>query len=552
MTKTLSQYIATIANCSYQAYKEWDLGIIDYSYWLDRHYYYSGRVNRTFLKCFKNIVSSWPTIKKNNIQKQDLIDLLYEIYKDHLKFRASYFKNRNYTPSKKEFITKSLIQANFFLIKSLLKSVAYLGKYYLIPKSIKAKKLIVVKGFPSHAFNISSNKSKIPFSFGDYLTKKLSINKINNVVSIDEYIRPSLINKKSKLFFKYTDIKEQKATLKRTIIKSKISVLFFLRNLKLVFSISMQNVKYLHKSFELFYLILRRKFFAYPFLTFCKDVKKNKSSISKNYFLGFLYAFYYPANQKPHPIEFLYSKNIWNPPQTSKYKIISKKSLKGYQLKNFTIGNLTVYQSSAGFSDLPKKINSYKIIINRRLRIKIPIHKLICEPAVPTQLGFETVINLDKPHDTRFVALFDTPPDAKDGQIRRSIFGDFTHDFYVLRQFLEDIIEIASETGFFVYHKPKYSLKNYMRDYQVLIEKMSAKFSANYCCLSPYTNVLPLLKNCSASFSFIGSSTYDICKQFCKKSFVYLPNSISVLCTKREHNIISTKNKLQKLFQKIK
>ena len=100
MTKAIQDYMLTIFNCSYQALQEWKEVDEDYPKWLKRHHFFSGRINRAFIKCYKDSVRSWPKIKDEIFQKQELVDLMQGILQEHLKYRFSIYK-RNEKQTKK-------------------------------------------------------------------------------------------------------------------------------------------------------------------------------------------------------------------------------------------------------------------------------------------------------------------------------------------------------------------------------------------------------------------------------------------------------------------
>jgi hypothetical protein len=208
---------------------------------------------------------------------------------------------------------------------------------------------------------------------------------------------------------------------------------------------------------------------------------------------------------------------------------------------------------AAGFSNLPQELNVLKRIINCICNVRLPVERLRCEPFTPTNLGFEIQDKLPRfRRKSHIIIVFDTPPDSRVGQIQRSIFGDLTHDFFVVSQFLEDIVEVASAKGFVIFHKPKYSLENYTIQYRNLVDQLKVKYKSSYKHISPYGNTSPLLVDCGASISFFGSSTFAISKKFCSSSYAYIPNSIITLADKKDKAMIAGRNELCSKLDKIK
>jgi len=554
MTLALSNYIRTISNCSYKALKEWEHGIEDYPHWLMRHQHYSGRINRAFIKAFKNSVKFWPKTINENILQQELLDFLYEILLDHYKYRAFLLKKRWKSCSKGIFIKTSLVRAYYFILVSLVKSLASMAKYYSLPNELSGKKLVIARNFPSHAFSITKQRNKSTYSFGSYLQKKLTTNERRNIISIDEYTRPSKakeINTKPNV----TNFRTQKpCSMPRKILKSRTALFPLLDGAKTLIALLCRNVCSQKKSLDLLFLIIRRQCSSSSFLTLSQEIKKNGSSISKNFVIGFSRSFLYPINTDPPPKEFIYSINFWNPPRVKTKSILfNNKNGEKFRLDKIPLGVLALSRSAVGFSDEPKKANMLKKLINRNLRARLPTHKLVSESFTPVQLGYETEINLNTlPDHQNVIVLFDTPPDSRDGQIGRSIFGDLTHDFFVVRKFLEDIVGVAASKDFVIFHKPKYSFENYIFQYRNLVDKLKKKYEGSYHHISPYSSVAPLLTTCRASFSFIGSSTHVISKKYCRYSFVYIPNSIITLADKNNQDIIAGRNELSIRLDEIK
>ena len=552
MTKAIQDYMLTIFNCSYQALQEWKEVDENYPKWLRRHQFFSGRINRAFIKCYKDSVRSWPKIKGEIFQKQELVDLMQGILQEHLKYRFSIYK-RNKKQTKKTFICKSIVKSYSLLALSLVRSMKYLAKCYTPPSRSDEKMIVIVKDFPSHGFSISERPQKISCSFGDYLKKRLNKKKIS-ILSIDEYTRPSKAKEKQAKWGGIQNKTKRVKELQREVLKSNISILSFFSGFASLLNYLIRERKQLARKYDLWFLVIHRACCSKAFSELCKHLKATGSTIYKNYFLGFSGAIGYPMNTLPEPIEFLYAANVYNPPHhayNANHSDTRKK--RKYKLRELTLSTLTLSRSAAGFSDLPKEINVLKRIINQNCNVSLPVRNLRCEPFAPANLGFEYENKLPEIRNTSgIIAVFDTPPDSREGQIGRSIFGDLTHDFFVVSQFLEDIVEVASTKGFFIFHKPKYSFENYTSQYRNLVYKLRDKYKDSYHLISPYNSLAPLLTNCRASFSFIGSSTYVISKKYCSYSFAYIPNSIIALADNNNKDIIAGRTELSTRLDKIR
>jgi hypothetical protein len=552
MNEAFNKYIKTIANCSYQALKEWDLGVEDYPKWLMRHHHYSGRINRAFIKAFKSSVKSWPKIKNRNIRRQDFIDLLYEILLDNLKYRTFLLKKNVRICSKKIFIITSFLRAYLFLALSLTKSFASMSKHYSFPNEINGDKLVIVKNFPSHAFTIKKNKNKSAYSFGCYLDEKLTATERKNIISIDEYTRPSFAKElcKSRNIAEMSSRKQ--CQIRRKVVKSRVSFHSMVGGIKsLVILLTQKNLPF-RKSIDLLFLVTRRHCSSSAFLLFLKEIKQAGCSISKNYVIGFTHSYLYPINTYPSPKEFIYSVNLWNPPRLNAKSVFSHNDeMDKFKLDKVPLGLLTLSRSAVGFSNLPKEANLVKRLINRNFKAGLPTHKLKCEGLTPVQLGYETEIILNKINDHKnVIVIFDTPPDDRINQIKRSVFGDLTHDLSVNSEFLMDVVQISMACNFVILHKPKYSLKNYCLSYRKVITNFKMLYNKKYHLMSPYSNIIPILSNCSASISFLGSSTNEISRKFNKNSFTYIPDSIIVRGHKYNKSILLGRTQLlQKLKQ---
>ena len=552
MTKEIQVYMLTVFNCSYQALQEWKEVNEDYPKWVKWHHSFSGRINRAFIKCYRDSVKSWPKIKDEVLNQQDLVDLLHKILQEHLKYRFEIYK-KNKKLTKKTFIFKSVVKSYSLLAVNLVRSIKCLAKCYTMSGASHGKTAVIAKNFPSHGFSISTKKQKISCSFGDYLKNRFNQKRIS-IFSIDEYKRPSRAKEHRTetgiLQIKTSGVKE----LKRKVIKSKMSVFSFFLWLASLLNYLIWETKQFKWKYDLWFLSIRRYCCSKPLLELCKLLKANKVSIKQTYFLGFSDAIEIPIHLIPNPIEYIYAANVYNPPRNERKGIYSNaKKKKKYKLNEMTLSTLTLSHSAAGFSYLPKEINNLKTIINRTCNLALPVANLRCESFSPTNLGFESEDTIPKIKNTSgIIAVFDTPPDSRESQIQRSIFGDLTHDFFVVKQFLEDIVKVASALGFVIFHKPKYSLENYITQYRSLLEGLKIQYKSSYFHASPYSSVAPLLNNCDASFSFIGSSTHAISSKIFSNSFVYIPNCIRFLAKYKSKNIIVGKSKLKTKLNKIR
>jgi len=552
MTKAIHNYMLTIFNCSYQALQEWGQVDEDYPKWLARHQNYVGRINRAFIKCYKDSVKSWPKIENKSFHQQELVNLLQEIIQDHLKYRSSLFKGYGKL-NKKYFIWNSAVQSYYLFVKNFVRSIKSLAQCYTIPRKVERSTIVIVKNFPSHGFSLSKQRQKTGFSFGDYLKKHLRDKKVS-VLSIDEYKRPSQAkehkDKLGRLQKNASKVKE----LKREVLQSNMAVLSFFSGLASLLTYMVRERKQNGWRYDLWFSNIRRLCCSKAFSELCKKVNATGSTIYKNYFLGYSGTLGFPIHAFPEPIEFLYAANVCNPPQMNYGTLHSiGKQNRNYKMCELTLTALKVSRSSAGFSHLPKEVNEVKQIINRTFNVCLPVPKLKCDPLTPTSLGFESEYELPRTRkQSCIIALFDTPPDSRDGQIGRSIFGDLTHDFFVVQKFLEDIVDVAAAKGFVIFHKPKYSFANYIFQYRNLVDKLRDKYKDSYHLISPYNSLAPLLTNCRASFSFIGSSTHVISKKYCLYSFVYIPNSIIALAENNDKDIIAGRNELSTRLDKIR
>lgn len=552
MTKVIHDYMLTIFNCSYQALQEWGQVDEDYPKWLVRHQYYVGRINRAFIKCYKDSVKSWPKIKDKSFHQQELVNLLQEIIQDHLKYRTSLFKGYGKL-NKKYFIWNSALRSYYFFVKTFVRSTKSLAQCYTIPRRVRSSTIVIVKNFPSHGFSISKQRQKTNCSFGEYLEKRLSKKKVS-ILSINEYKRPSKAKENQaqsiEIQNKITKVKE----LQREVLKSNISVLSFFSGLVSIMNYLIRERNQFARKYDLWFLGIRRVCCSKAFSELCKHIKATGSTIYKNYFLGCSGTIGYPMHTLPKPIEFLYAANVYNPPQQG-YRTIHFDTMekRNYSLRKLTLSALTLSSPAAGFSNLPKELNFLKKIINRISNVRLPIDRLRCESFDPTSLGFDSEDKLPRFNgENHIIAVFDTPPDTRNGQIQRSIFGDLTHDFFVVSQFLEDIVEVASAKGFVIFHKPKYSFENYTFQYRNLVDKLKIKNKSSYKQISPYSNTASMLDDCCASISFFGSSTLAISKRFCSSSYAYIPNSIITLADKKDKAIIAGRNELCIQLDKIK
>lgn len=552
MTKAIHKYMLTVFNCSYQALHEWEKVDEDYPKWLEQHHFFSGRINRSFIKCYKDSIRSWPKIKDEKFQQQELVDLLQEILQGHLNYRLSFYK-RKLKLAKKFFVWEGLIRSYLLLAINLASSIKSLAKCYSMPSWVGEKNIVITKNFPSHGFSISTRPQKTGFSFGDYLKKHLRDKEVS-ILSIDEYKRPSQAKEHKDELGRLQNNAPKVKELEREVLQSNMAVLSFFSGLASLLYYIVRERKQNGWRYDLWFSNIRRLCCSKAFSELCKKVNATGSTIYKNYFLGYSGTLGFPIHASPEPIEFLYAANVSNPPQMNYGTLhsIGKKNRK-YKMCELTLTALKVSRSSAGFSHLPKEVNEVKQIINRTFNVCLPVPKLKCDPLTPTSLGFESEYELPRTRkQSCVIALFDTPPDSRDGQIGRSIFGDLTHDFFVVQKFLEDIVDVASAKGFVVFHKPKYSFENYIFQYRNLVDKLRGKYKDSYHFISPYNSLAPLLTNCRASFSFIGSSTHVISKKYCSYSFAYIPNSIIALADNNDTDIIAGRNELSTRLDKIR
>ena len=550
MTKDIFRYILAVSNSSFQALQEWENVNEDYLSWLSRHCFYSARINRAFFKCYKNSVKTWGRLADRKIYQQDLIDLLIDILQNHYKKRNKFFKN-NEKQAKKLFIRQSLIQGYLFLLKNLVKSAVSLSESYSFSNPHDKKSFVIARNFPSHSFSLSVSQNKLICSFGDYLKKTVEPKQKFSLISLDEYTRPSALCEQQK---KSPSNNLKPKSYDREKLRKKKSVRSLIIGVCQLSALLLKDSMRSKWNFTLFYLTVHRYCSARPFSILDQKIKNSKSSVYKNYVLGFSSAVKYPIHTTPKPVEFLYARNVYNPPEM-KYDL--NKSTNSCGKKNrldfLTINVLRISRAAAGFSDLLHEINKTKKALNRKYKISLPIQSIHCEPHMPVSLGFEREDKQPKSSTkNNIIAIFDTPPDTRENQMERTIFGDLTHDLFIVVKFLNDLVEICSEFSFDIWHKPKYSLENYSPEYQLIIKKLKAQYKKSYKLVSPYSSPASIFKNCSASFSYVGSSIQEMCKQKNNNSYTYVPICIDIIARKNRQYIISGKQELRKKLNEIK
>lgn len=463
--------------------------------------------------CVSYLTNLTKTKESNNSEdlKKDLI-LLGALLRKKFKIRALVSRYFNFIDS----VNLKCVIAIIFLYIQLLKN--YVSQIFSIPfkfqidENLAGKNVSFVIGFPNHSFNFKKNSKNYPSSFAEYFIKaKAEIPEKNLIISLDEYHRKSISKESSRLFwdtdisrldtiksskkFCITSLYEKVKNLAEIIFQSNIRFfgIYLLECALKMSSISHQNfIQKIGKCNQVIDVYIL-PFSEYLMLPFCKELQK-KCNI------------YY------------YSDNILIPPASSNFDFITTEDV-----DKFNDGN---YSSFCGLSNASGflRANNYLKKMAEDIFFKEKQKESLVLEEMPSMLGFESLLKVDGLSEVYTVSIFDVPPESGFQQFCRSASGDKTSDIEFVSDFLNDIKSSLFELNIRVLYKPKYSLSNYVDEYQSLIASLGNSMEKRFIVLDPYVRVGDIIEKSDLVVSMPYTSTKRFADYYGKKSIYYVPS----------------------------
>ena len=471
----------------------------------------------------------------SNLVHQLTIELISEYISNHYKRRTVIYLlsiKLSKIYSSKLFAIFSFIFLLYDELASILHALLSLAiKYNLLSNEI-SKNIDISIGFPKHSYNLpveelnsSKNIMQSYSSFGEYLATKNKKSDISHV-SINEYERNSKAREDSadnhcegygKILNEYS----------RILTTKKISVGLFSR---LSFKVIATYLRFANRDIP---VTTRIKYFkqcaiSEKYIGLIKRLKKTGYNVRTIYCLPFsnIGIMRYIDDYSYLIKDYSYSHNIYIPPRLFNKMGLTKSFATdiSFILEETQLAVFCLISKSVGFTNIYNDVDLYKTIINKKYNIKLRssnTHKAYVTPSV---LGFETVCNRNNFSDMRpAIGVFDVPPESLSSQLSRAILGDMSCDIEIVESFLKEVVETGVNNGYCVAFKPKYSLKNYDKGYELLIKKMEKKYNGQFIILNPYENLTKILSLIEVCISYPYTSTKIIAEYYGKPSAYYMP-----------------------------
>jgi hypothetical protein len=498
------------------------------------------RVNRAvfFYLKQKNIKKNYYI--DNRMSNQFILDFIVELLFEHFKKRIRLYQlSNNHIDHERLFILISFLTIYFYGFMLLLKGIWNFGIGYKFEFMAKVKSVSFAINFPEHSFSIQNDvriselDSQNQYSsFGEFLVGSGLISNESSIISIDEYIRKSKMNElgKDKLS-SYPNRESVNKVQNIKLLKSRSIILISLDLWKHFSQFLFLGFKMM-QNFDGIVAVKRFQNYitAKRYKDLFDELKIKRIKLKSIFLIPFensIGDLKYDSEYNKKCLVFNYGENLLIPPST----IVQKLKREDHALLNlkelmseFSISAFNYCVNGVGFTDILFLLNSVRSKIEENYSIPLPMLKGNKAKQKTAVLGYEIdEINLDDNKFLTNIAIFDIPPEGKIEQLRRALSGDRSSEFNFIKEFLMDIVEFAMNKKVRLIHKPKYSLENYSKEYQMLIRSFKDSLTNRFVVLNPYTRLGTIFSNIEASLSMPYTSPKIIGDELLKKSFYYVP-----------------------------
>lgn len=489
--------------------------------------------------------------KRRKSNDQFILDYINFFIHYHLSNR---YKLLNKGVSKSKFVFSSFFKFYFFAFKTLLSSIKIYAFDFELNKIPNIKKCTICIGFPKHSFNYSKKYMSYPSSFIEYLMINDFINFKDNIISIDEYIRPSFETETNKLNQKTPD------NFDRNIISKKFNSLKFL---KIIFFIPYYYYYFVktHQSlsFLLFSYFLRNEIFSKTFSKLFNNIK-NKNIIIKNIFVlnqqnisGIIYngEFNKIIRYFNYGQHYIIGTSSINSSFIGTNKNLERSAvteeLQSRLFSEFHLNPINFSQFSKNFSKARDLINKYygTNIIDSKSKIEKE-NKYFKENS-HSNLGYEK-IEILKFTSPKNILFCDNSIDSKELNFSRELLGDFLALKNFMYNFHREIVEVSKELKYDIYFKGKYKNNQLLNS---LMDEISSEFKLKIHKINPYSKII-ISENKKFNFNvnFPFTSTHLTLKKLSDKSLFYIPSNFVGGFDPKINDICLGKKSLNNLLKK--
>ena len=414
---------------------------------------------------------------------------------------------------------------------------------------VNEQNIIMTFGFPSHAFNYH-NLSTYSSSFIEFLFENKLIDNNSKLISIEEYVRPSLKQK--------VELDYEVNSFKRTIIKSTISYnrifilpLVIFRDLFSFF----KEYRSFNISVILYFLNKKSRFNA--LINFINN-NKYKVSISKIYMLQNFEIDYFLIDKKIKNLisTFCYSQNNLDVNSNFINDIMSFKRIQkddislvfseiNHNLFSYhSISPINFYQPFNFFQNL-------RLIANNRYKINLNENKMFSyvNNCKYSNLGFEKVNVINLKEEEFNILINDNTSESLEKNFKIFVMGVFSGLEHFISNFNDEILSMSLKQKITFFYKGKYgdnrkSLQNILRS--------KKKYNCKLEILEPYAKYKLKHNKCfDLSINLPFTSTAYTFNEISKSSIFYLPERIYFEYKNLPHNLIIGKKNLMSLIVKL-
>ncbi len=477
--------------------------------------------------------------------KQFILDSIGEIVSQHYKRRVKFYKLCQKSPfnSKKVFLILSMLYAYYDEIVRLAFGIVNLRSQLNVEHGDLPDIIDLAIAFPKHGFTISSIEGSDALgkttlsSFGEYLIATAPVTPNSFAfISVDEYSRRTKISQdasgKRSYVVEPDDVGEVDNIVEypRTLTTAERGIFVFLSRFPDLVTSGFRSIGNIvgNLNYSLLEIVYLRKWTkSYRYKQFIDHLESIGKKVRHLYVFPFsnIGLLRYDEKVSPAIRNYNYSQNIIIPPAHYTYNIGDTILASGLDdiLSDMSVKAFSFSGQAVGFTNIFTQINDTKKALNDRFNCKLPTEDIDQPPQRPVLLGYEVVQEKIDVGLSRCIAIFDVPPESIESQLSRALTGDRTCDYDVISQFLSDCFNACISIGFTVVFKPKYALSIYSANYQSIIEGFRSKFGNNFIVVSPYANMISLLRGAHGSISFPYTSTKSISQALGKPSVYFMP-----------------------------
>jgi hypothetical protein len=472
---------------------------------------------------FKSIYNKSFKFRANH---QFILDYINYFIHNHLSDRFNFLNKSN---SKSKFIIWSFVKLCFFSIKTILISIKKNSYTYRLNNISGHTDINICIGFPKHSFNYELENINNPGSFVEYLISNEFTNENDTLISIDEYLRPSL----------KTEEKITNSLLPKNF--TRILVLKDFNYIKLIINfliIPCLFLNYISRfrilSLSLFSYFVRNYFLSKNFNSLINKILKRNITI-KNIFVlnhqnvsGLIYKGKFQKlvkqyNYGQHYVIGTSSINstlIGNNQDLSLSKVLSELPTRLFS---------ELHLNPINFSNYSKNFSKFRTLINEKYNIntvdlnsRIEINNQYRKEKIFSNLGYELIEKI-KFKSSKNILFCDNTIESVKANFSRDIMGDILALKDFIYDFHKEIAAASNDLNYNLYFKGKYSNNKVLSS---MIKEISNSLKININIINPYSKIMlddNIKFDLCINFPF--TSTHYTFNHLTNKSIYYIPTS---------------------------